>query len=65
MPPYLEGVSDLLLPATDAGAIGQMVGTVAFIVAAAVLLRRHRDARLLAVGVGVLLLSLQGLRTIH
>lgn len=57
--------NELLLPATDPGAIGQMVGAVVFTIVAAVLLRRHRNVQLLAVGVGVAVFSLMALRTIH
>ncbi len=57
--------NELLLPATDPGAIGQMVGAVVFTAAAAVLLRNHKDLRLLAVGIGVALFSLMALRTLH
>lgn len=56
---------EVLLPATDAGAIGQMVGAVVLTLVAAVLLRRHRDAQLLAIGVGVALFSLMAVRTLH
>jgi hypothetical protein len=56
---------ELLLPATDAGAIGQMVGAVVLTAAAAVLLRNHKDLRFLAVGIGVALFSLMALRTLH
>ncbi len=57
--------NELLLPATDPGAIGQMVGAVVLTLIAAVLLRRHRDVQLLAIGVGVLVFSLMALRTLH
>lgn len=56
---------ELLLPATDAGAIGQMVGAVVLTIAAAVLLRRHRDHQLLAIGVGLATFSLMAVRTLH
>lgn len=56
---------ELLLPATDPGAIGQMIGAVVLTVAAAVLLRRHKNLQLLVVGLGVLVFSLMALRTIH
>ena len=57
--------SDLVLPSTDGGAIAQMVGAVVITVLAAVLLRRHRDVQLLAIGVGVVTFSLMAVRTLH
>lgn len=56
---------ELLLPATDAGAIGQMAGAIVLTIVAAVLLRRHRDVQLLAIGVGVMAFSLMAVRTLH
>lgn len=56
---------ELLLPATDAGAIGQMIFTVVATVVAAVLLRNRPPLRIFAIGVGVMVFSLMGLRTIH
>ena len=56
---------EILLPATDAGAIGQMVFTVLATILAALLLRRRPQLRIFAIGVGVMLFSLMGLRTIH
>lgn len=57
--------NELLLPATDPGAIGQMVGAIVLTIVAVVLLRHHSQERLLAVGVGVTVFSLMALRTLH
>ena len=56
---------DLVLPATDAGAITQMAAALLFILAVAILLRNHRNARTLMLGVGVFAFALMALRTVH
>lgn len=56
---------DLVLPTTDAGAIGQVIGVTVLTVIATVVLRRHKELRWFAVGLGVQLLSLMALRILH
>ena len=65
--PVILGVRmrDLLLPATDAGVIGQLAAVVAVWVIALWALRNRPDARLFAVGAGLVLLALIGVRALH
>ncbi len=55
----------MLLPATDAGVALQFGVVLATGVAGFVVTRRNRDARLLVVGVTVLLVALMALRAVH
>ena len=56
---------DWLLPTSDRVAITQAVVVLLVGTAAILALRRHREARIFAVGVTVLLLAAMGLRTLH
>ena len=56
---------DLLLPATDAGVLTQLVLVVIVASVALVITRRNRDVRLAVVGLTVLTVSLMGLRAVH
>ncbi|MCB1027276.1 MAG: hypothetical protein KDB24_05880 [Microthrixaceae bacterium] len=47
-----------MLPTTDAGAIGQVIGVTVLTVIATVVLRHHKELRWFAVGLGVQLLSI-------
>jgi len=59
-----EGV-DLLLPRTDAGVLVQLVVVAIAWIAGYRRVRNDPDARLLMVGVGVVLLAFFGVRALH
>jgi hypothetical protein len=56
---------DWLLPTSDRVAITQAVVVLVVGTAAILALRRHREARIFAVGVTILLLAAMGLRALH
>jgi hypothetical protein len=56
---------DLLSPTTDTGVMAQLIVVLAVGGPATFGLRRHREARVLAMGATLLLLGLIGLRAIH
>jgi hypothetical protein len=56
---------DLLLPATDGGVIAQLLAVVALWAISLWALRNRPDHRLLAIGVGLVLLALVGVRALH
>lgn len=56
---------DLLLPATDAGVIAQLVIVVVLWVAAVSALRNQAEWRLVAIGAGLITLALIGIRALH
>jgi uncharacterized membrane protein (UPF0136 family) len=56
---------DWLLPTSDRVAITQAVVVLVVGIAAILALRRHREARIFAVGVTFLLLAATGLRALH
>ena len=58
-------IGGLLLPRTDAGVAVQTVAGAGLVVAALWVVRRHREARTFVVGVGVLLVALAALRSVH
>jgi hypothetical protein len=58
-------VRQLLLPATDAGAIGQIVGFTVLWVSTLVIVRRSREARILVAGIGLVVLGWFGVRAMH
>ena len=66
MLPLLAGIfRALLLPRTDAGAIGQVLVAVPIFAIWIWLVRRHPDHRLFAIGVSVFTLAYFALRTLH
>lgn len=56
---------DLLLPATDAGVLAQVIVVLVVGVVTISLTRRNREWRLIAVGGTLLALGLLGLRALH
>lgn len=56
---------DLLLPSTDGGVAIQFVIWLALSAAALWFTRRHKDLRLLAIGLSVLTFGLLAIRAIH
>ena len=56
---------DILLPATDAGVVIQIVVVVSFTIAGLVLARSNRDLRIFTLGVGILFLALIAVRAVH
>jgi hypothetical protein len=56
---------DVLLPTTDQGALVQAIVVLMLGGLAVFVLRRHREARIFAIGATVLLLALMGVRAIH
>ena len=56
---------DVLLPATDGGVIAQLVFVLVVWAIALWLLRNRPDSRLLATGVGLVLVALIGVRALH
>jgi hypothetical protein len=58
-------VSSLLLPRTDLGVLAQVVVLTAALALAVWSTRRRPELRLLAVGTGVMLFALMGLRAAH
>ncbi|MGI9667997.1 MAG: hypothetical protein ACR2N2_13025 [Acidimicrobiia bacterium] len=56
---------ELLLPRTDAGVAVQLVLWLVLTAVAVVLLRHHRDWRLLVIGVSLFGLGLMAVRAIH
>ncbi len=56
---------DILLPRTDAGALAQVVVVTIALLAALVMVRRSIEARLLVLGVGMVMLGWMALRTLH
>ena len=62
----LDGVFDeIVTPRTDAGALSQVLLVAVVTVLLAVLVRRERALVLLVIGVGVGLLGVMSLRTLH
>lgn len=60
-----QGVMDLLLPATDAGVLVQLVLVAIVASVVSVIARRNRDVRLAVVGLTVLTVGLLALRAVH
>lgn len=58
-------VRDVLLPASDRTALIQVLVVFAATVSTAWLLRRERSLVLLSLGVGLVLLGLMAMRTLH
>ncbi len=58
-------IRELLLPRTDAGVAVQTVAGACVLLAALWVVRRHPEARTFVTGVGVLLVALVALRTVH
>jgi len=58
-------LTSILVPATDAGVIVQAITTVALTVLLFAWARRWPGARLLIVGIGLVMLGLQALRAVH
>lgn len=56
---------DVLLPTTDGGVIAQLVFVLVVWAIALWLLRNRPDSRLLAAGVGLVLVALIGVRALH
>ena len=56
---------DVLLPATDAGAIAQAVAVVVVWAGALWALRNRPDSRLLTFGAGLVVLAFMGVRALH
>lgn len=56
---------DWLLPSSDAVAVTQAAVVLVVGIAAIIALRRHREARIFAIGITMLLLAAMGLRAIH
>lgn len=56
---------DLLLPRTDAGAIGQAVAVLPALAVATILVRRDREWRTFALGLLVFSTGFLGLRMLH
>lgn len=56
---------EILLPRTDAGALGQVAVVTAVLIVALVVARRSAEARLLVLGVGLVALGWMALRTLH
>lgn len=60
-----SAANEVLLPRTDAGALAQVIGVFAVTVIVVVLVRRERSLVTLTIGVGMMLLGVMGLRTLH
>lgn len=60
-----SAANEVLLPRTDAGAFAQVIGVIAVTLVVAFLVRRERSLVMLAVGAGMVLLGVMGLRTLH
>ena len=58
-------IRDVLLPATDRGAAGQVVVVLALAIGATRLVRRERALVLLTVGSAMFVLGLMAMRTLH
>jgi hypothetical protein len=58
-------IRDVLLPDTDLAAGVQAIVVILLTVIVVALVRRERSLVLLAVGVGIFLLSMMGLRSLH
>lgn len=56
---------DILVPGTDAGALTQIVVVVIAVAATLLIVRRRAEARLLVLGVGLLVLGWMALRSLH
>ena len=57
--------NELLLPRTDAGGGVQAIVVILLMVTVAVLLRRERSLVTLTIGIGMVVLGVMGLRTLH
>ena len=60
-----SNMRDLLLPATDAGVVAQLVGVVILWLAAVIALRNQAEWRLVVIGAGPIALALIGVRALH
>ena len=58
-------MTDLLLPATDAGVLVQVVVLVVVTTGALYLTRHHRDLRILVIGIALLIAGVMAVRAIH
>ncbi len=58
-------VDDVLLPGTDAGTVGQVLGVLAVTIAVVWLVRRERALVTLVIGGSIVLLGFFGLRGLH
>lgn len=58
-------IRDILLPRSDRAALIQVVVVVCIIAAAVYFMRRERSLVLLSLGVGLTLLGLMAMRTLH
>lgn len=58
-------IGRLLQPRTDVGVLIQLVALASLLAAAVFATRRHPDARLLVIGVGIVVVALAGLRAAH
>jgi len=58
-------VDDVLFPATDAGAVGQLLGVLAVTIAVLWLVRRERALVTLVIGISMVLLGFFGIRSLH
>jgi hypothetical protein len=58
-------VSDILLPATDRGALAQVIVVLVTMGVVTTLVRRERSLVLLSVGFFLVVLGLMGMRTLH
>ncbi len=56
---------DVLLPRTDAGVLAQVVSVIVLMAVVIVLVRRERSLVMLALGVGICVLGLMGVRALH
>lgn len=57
--------TDLLLPATDAGALAQAVGAAVVYTGAGVAVRRHHEYLVFVVGLATFTFAFFALRTVH
>lgn len=58
-------IRDILLPRTDQAVVIQFVVVAVLLVVAVVAVRRERALVLLVLGIGSVVLSIMGLRTVH
>jgi hypothetical protein len=58
-------MSSLLLPRTDLGVLAQVIALIAVVAVAVWGTRRRPEFRLLALGIGLVLFALMGLRAAH
>ncbi|MEX1004551.1 MAG: hypothetical protein WD990_11530 [Acidimicrobiia bacterium] len=58
-------IIDLLLPATDAGVLAQLIGVIGAGLFGLALTRRHPDRRLLVAGATLVVLAFMAVRTLH